>query len=121
MAQLVGTELFRQQFGEDFWIRRLELQLIGDFDSRPEVKAVISDVRFQNEADWIIGNGGVLVHLTREGCDGNVGIPGHASEADINVLHYNYGENYYEVGNYGTLKQLQELSDSFIKKHILTR
>ena len=83
LAQLVGTELFREYFGNDFWIRRLELQLILDFDSKEEVKAVISDVRFQNEAQWILDSGGILVHLTRPGYVGNVGISGHVSEAVI--------------------------------------
>jgi len=111
MAQKVGTELFREHFGQDFWLRRMELQFILDFDSKEEVKAVITDVRFQNEAQWILDNGGVLVHLTRPGYTGNVGIQGHASERGINWndLHYQdfSGDRLFTVANTGTKEMLR--------------
>ena len=113
MAQKVGTELFRNHFGQDFWIRRLELQLILDFDSKQDVKAVITDVRFQNEAEWILDSGGILVHLTRPGYVGNVGIPGHASEAgiDFDSLEYTYPEDrFYQIYNQGSKAELLQLS-----------
>jgi len=111
MAQKVGTELFREHFGQDFWLKRMELQFIRDFDSKEEVKAVITDVRFQNEAQWILDNDGVLVHLTRPGYTGNVGIQGHASERGINWKQLNFSRHglasVFHVSNEGTKEMLR--------------
>lgn len=117
LAQLVGTELFREYFGDNFWIKNLELQLILDFDSNEDVKAIISDVRFQNEAQWILDNGGVLVHLTRPGYTGNVGIPGHASEAGIDFRSLRFAADTKQVHfvlNDGTLSDLEDKALAFI-------
>lgn len=97
IAQFVGTEMFREtisklfgiEFVKDFWIRRLEGKLsrqilLGDDGHYyPEDTVVVPDVRFQNEYDWIIRNNGIVIHLVRDGKDGNVGIAGHASEAGV--------------------------------------
>lgn len=98
IAQFMGTEMFRDTVAKllpsvqnDFWIKRALLRLTnqylpedeGEYDENDTV--VIPDVRFQNEYDFIIDNGGIIIHLTRDGADGIVGIPGHASEQTINL------------------------------------
>ena len=112
IAQLVGTELFRNTFGPDFWIHRLEYSLLQSYNSPSDVTAIVTDVRFNNEAQWILDRGGVLVHLTRPGYTGNVGIPNHASEAgiDFNSLTYrgDKDEVIFKVANDSTLARLQE-------------
>lgn len=120
MAQLVGTELFRKEFGPNFWIQRLELSLIADFASREEVQAVITDVRFQNEAQWILDQGGILVHLTRPEHVGNVGIAGHASEAGIQFekLTYHKEKTHICVANIGSKLELQKKAVQFIESII---
>lgn len=117
IAQFFGTEIFREtiqqlnpDIGRDFWIKRLALRLNntllpeneGEYDSGDMM--VISDVRFQNEYDWVISNQGIIIHLTRQGADGNIGILGHASELDIN-LHNK--ERTYTCENNGTILELQ--------------
>lgn len=102
VAQFVGTEMFRELvsklYGEfsyistdkSHWINLLEARLTGA-SAPPEGQGfyepgeciIIPDVRFQDEADWIWNNGGIVVHLIRDGCEGNVGIAGHPSEAGI--------------------------------------
>ena len=47
---------------------------------------VISDVRFDNEAEWIRSEGGIIVHIERDGV-APVGIEGHASEAGMTKIH----------------------------------
>ena len=116
IAQFFGTEMFREtisklipNIGSDFWIKRLAIRLNneyvpedqGEYDSNDTM--VISDVRFQNEYDWIIENGGSIIHLTRDGADGNIGIPNHASEQTIN-LHNK--ERTYVCDNNGTIADL---------------
>ena len=94
IAQFVGTEMFRNltpklygTFGRSHWIRLLEMRLTG-LSAPPEGQGfyspgdtvIITDVRFQDEADWIRANGGIILRVKRQGCDGNVGLVGRASE-----------------------------------------
>jgi hypothetical protein len=99
IAQFFGTEIMREQvtklvpnLGLDFWIKRAWLRLEGIYVPEDEGiyslgdTVIISDVRFQNEYDWIIDNGGTIIHLTRPGFSGTVGgIENHASEQSINL------------------------------------
>lgn len=56
--QLMGTEAGRQIFGMELWTASLKKRIIGR-------KAVISDVRFPNEIETIVGMGGVVVEIQR--------------------------------------------------------
>lgn len=47
---------------------------------------VLSDVRFDNEAEWIRSEGGIVIHVERPDTD-QVGIAGHASEAGLTKIH----------------------------------
>jgi hypothetical protein len=94
---------------DDFWVKRLALRLnneyipdgVGEYEEGDTV--VITDVRFQNEYDFIIENGGTIIHLTRPGADGNIGIPGHSSEHTI-LLHK--PERTHLCENNGTFSEL---------------
>jgi hypothetical protein len=116
IAQFFGTELFRNNIHkllphvkEDFWIQRATLRLTNQYlpedegEFTPEDTVVIPDVRFQNEYDWIIQSGGIIIHLTRPGADGTVGIPNHQSEQPIN-LHT--PERTYLCENNGSISEL---------------
>lgn len=60
MMQKVGTDMVRHMWGEDFWLKNMDLRLCGG-------DVVISDVRFPNEAQYIRDRGGVLVRIVRSG------------------------------------------------------
>jgi len=66
--QLVGTELFRNNFDTDIWVKSL-------FNEELEVKLnnnkiiVIPDVRFINEANFILKEGGFLIRLDGDPMD----------------------------------------------------
>lgn len=121
MAQFFGTEMVREtipklipEVGNNFWVHRMVQRLIGaehtvPYDSDDIV--VITDVRFQNEYDWIISQGGIIIHLTREGADGTVGIPGHSSEGSLN---FHVPERTYYLPNNSTLEVLYEAVDKII-------
>src|SRR5882672_919168 len=79
MLQFTGTEMVRKTFGEDFWIRRLQAVLLTS--SKP---VFITDVRFQNEADFILKHG-CLVHIIRKDNPYEAAASGHASEADLTL------------------------------------
>lgn len=102
LYQFIGTELFREIFGSDFWIKVLQRKLISIYDSPHDVLVVIDDVRFQEEAEWIVSSGGSMIHLTREGVDGKVGILSHASEVGIDYSDTNLfrkGTNLFDIDN----------------------
>lgn len=60
--QKYGTELGRNVFGENIWIRTAENWMILQ-KSRGIEKFIFCDVRFPNEAKWIKDNGGIVIRL----------------------------------------------------------
>ena len=77
--QLVGTEMVREHFGPDVWSRLL-IDSWRQGGCRP---TVVSDVRFNNEAQAIRAAGGVIVRITRPGA-GLVGdVAAHDSEQGV--------------------------------------
>jgi hypothetical protein len=51
MFQLLGTEFGRQMIRDDIWIKRAELEVKKN--AAEGFRTIITDVRFQNEADWV--------------------------------------------------------------------
>ena len=60
LMQVFGTDFVRKVLGEQFWVELAEKNV--DL----AVPTVITDVRFENEADFIRKNGGVVWHVIRE-------------------------------------------------------
>jgi hypothetical protein len=69
-----GTNI-RRALNINCWIDTLK-----EFISKDEI-AIISDVRYENEADWIQENG-FLIHIARVSKDGNFIQPANAEEAE---------------------------------------
>ena len=59
MMQKVGTDMVRNHLGKDFWVKSMEMRV----KKKNDPKVVVSDVRFQNEAEWIKQHNGVLVRI----------------------------------------------------------
>jgi len=57
--QLMGTEVGRNVFGANLWIHALENKIDTDENY------IITDVRFQNEIDWIRNQKGILIEIRR--------------------------------------------------------
>jgi len=78
MLQRLGTECMRKEFGEDFWLRRAEQTI-----KHPVYKNgfILSDIRFDNEAEWIKSKGGTILSIERNLSKQH----GHVSEDRINV------------------------------------
>lgn len=75
-----GTEWRREQFGADYWVKKVYETTLGLPDEY--VVCVIPDVRFQNEVDFIRSNGGVIVKIHRKGFDGL----NHVSETGVDSI-----------------------------------
>lgn len=77
LLQRMGTEVGREQFGENFWVERLTSQFkAGGF-------YVISDARFSNEVDAIHENGGKVYRITRPGTEA---VNTHVSDTGVDTL-----------------------------------
>lgn len=75
--QQVGTEMFRNYFQTlfpenkniscgNFWVYRFKLWYQEEIKKNPDIKIIISDIRFQNEADIITELGGSLIKIIRK-------------------------------------------------------
>lgn len=61
MMQTVGTDMIRETWGQDFWVRNMDHRIRTSIHEGRKI--VISDVRFRNEADWIKQHNGILVRI----------------------------------------------------------
>jgi len=90
MLQTVGTEWGRATVHADLWVRSLFARLSQG--------GIVSDVRFPNEAEAILKQGGVVIRLHRAGTgEGDT----HVSEKPLSA-----GLVSYEVRNDGTPEEL---------------
>lgn len=96
LFQWWGTEFRRNLFGEDYWLRRLEETLTGS----PASVAVVTDVRFQNEAELIRRRGGVLIRLIRMDLEES---DAHLSETEQDLI---------EVDHVWQVRSLAQLADT---------
>jgi hypothetical protein len=62
ILQRMGTEVGRNMFGQDFWLQQA---LSPNIDHSKKV-IVVTDVRFDNEAEWIKNLGGYIWRIERE-------------------------------------------------------
>lgn len=77
LLQRFGTEVGREQFGENFWTDRVVAQI------RDGHKYVISDVRFPNEAAVVHNLGGKVFRVKRAGTEA---VNTHVSDTGIDNL-----------------------------------
>lgn len=76
LAQTLGTEWGRELIDPNIWV----LSLISRLATLPHDNLIITDVRFNNEAEWIISNGGEVWRIVR---DSVPDIEDHPSEHGI--------------------------------------
>jgi hypothetical protein len=79
--QRVGT-MFRKEFGADFWIKSLLSHIDNLTKANPRYRYVISDMRFTNEAEALLGRGAFLVKVERD-VPYIHSIDSHQSEIDL--------------------------------------
>ncbi|HEX9226817.1 MAG TPA: hypothetical protein VF885_09175 [Arthrobacter sp.] len=76
LLQKLGTEVVRESYGANAWVDVVARQIA---EEKPE-RVVLTDVRFDNEAEWLGEQGGLVVQITRPG----VGpVNNHKSDAGI--------------------------------------
>lgn len=100
LLQRMGTEVGREMFGEDVWVKQA-LRAVSRHEN-----VVFSDVRFKNEADALRELDGQLWRMTRTG----VGAANeHLSEHALSGYYFNE-----EISNDGSLDDLYAKVDDLI-------
>lgn len=116
--QLLGTEFYRDRTGNpDIWIQLLISRINNRIDSRYLREtipvAMITDVRFENEAKFIKEHG-ILIRIIRPGV-GEVDNPSHPSEVGFQTPVD------VEVDNCGTITELREVASEFVTEVLMPR
>jgi len=62
LLQLCGTEEGRNKYGFDIWVKTM-LNWVKVLSSRGVERFIISDVRFENEIEWIKSLGGIIIKI----------------------------------------------------------
>lgn len=92
LLQRMGTEGGREILGKNVWVESALADVEGD--------VVITDTRFQNEADYIKSRGGIVVKIIRQG----VGpVNNHVSDNALDFYDFDV-----VIDNNGTIKDLHE-------------
>lgn len=105
LLQTLGTEWGREQVVPDLWLRVAARRIASIKASPPCLHVagiVVSDIRFENEAEWLRAQGGALWHIARPGIA--CGNAGHVSENGITKANFDV-----DIANDTTIADLEEL------------
>ena len=123
LAQRLGTEWGRS-IDPDFWVKVAAASMAEVMNIKgPDTVFVISDVRFDNEAQWVKDHGGVIWHIHRPAAQA---VAAHQSEngirpelVDLNILNNNtLSDLDVEVMQMGALQILKWLQPKIAIKHL---
>jgi hypothetical protein len=101
-----GTDYRRKLYGKDYWVKRLS-EKIRYLENSGATFIVVSDVRFQNEADLIKKLGGQVWRIERELASSDA----HPSETDLDDYKFDV-----EILNIGTISDLVDYINQLIPK-----
>jgi hypothetical protein len=123
LAQRLGTEWGRS-IDPDFWVKVAAASMAEVMNIKdPDTVFVISDVRFDNEAQWVKDHGGVIWHIHRPAAQA---VAAHQSEngirpelVDANILNNNtLSDLDVKVMQMGALQILKWLQPKIAIKHL---
>jgi hypothetical protein len=106
LLQFIGTELFRKNIDENVWVKSLLFRVQNDLNNN----YVVPDCRFPNEIEYLKNNfeDFLSIKTIRQGCNGQVGLSNHESEAYDLITDYT-------INNDGTLEELWIKADDIFK------
>ncbi len=103
--QTIGTEWGRQHIHPELWLALADLRIAAMGEWLHTDRIVISDVRFENEAEFIRQKGGVIIHIQPRTRGTNT----HASESGLSVASTDC-----VLPNQGKLAQLYRTTDALM-------
>jgi hypothetical protein len=95
-------EKYRNKYGEDIWIRKLENSIIRDHLIYGHIMFIISDVRYPNELGWVQKHGYVFRIEQNVRLYPNTRDPNHPSEISLDNI------TLPTINNNGDEKELKE-------------
>lgn len=101
LLELEGTEATRDVYGDNFWIWRMSQEVDKAFKENIKI-FIITDVRFENEAQFVRDNGGLIFQIDRE-MEQELATASHASAQPLPPHLVNIF-----VPNNGTIKDLEK-------------
>ena len=105
LMQTLGTEWGRELVHPDLWVLLAESR--RKVAEAKGVGMVVSDVRFLNEADWIMSSGGLLIEILRPGAEQ---VAEHVSEDALGGLVLPT-----QIINDGTVQDLQDTVVQYVE------
>jgi len=109
--QRLGTEAVRNNIHNNAWVNAFYADFVSEGLGQDLVEPqwIVTDVRFENEADEIKKRGGIMVRISRNESSGeNL----HSSETALDDYPFDY-----IVNNSGTLKDLESQAIAFITNY----
>lgn len=101
--QRFGTDMARNTFGHDFWVD--QWQATAEPLIRAGMNVVVTDVRFENEAQRIQSFEGYIIQISRPGYESD----GHESEMGLDSKYVDA-----MISNEGTKSELYETLEAFL-------
>lgn len=108
MLQWWGTEFRRQFCRDDYWLIRMEEDILR---SCAHV-ALITDVRFPNELQYVEERAGITVRVSRLGS--SLATDAHASETALDNADFDF-----RIPNHGDLFSLETKVREFVQQQII--
>lgn len=105
MMQTLGTEWGRNLVHPELWLLVAKMNLVR-LAMQCHGGIVITDVRFDNEANWIRAQGGTILHIRRPSA---AAVAAHASEAGVTE---HAGDAI--INNTGSLQHLYDCLDNIV-------
>lgn len=99
IAQRLGTEGGRNVFGHSFWVKRAALTIKQLVEAHGPSDFVITDCRFDEEAEWIRRRGGIVIEVRRKDA---APVAAHSSENGISEFLVDE-----RIDNNGTLEEFE--------------
>ncbi len=109
ILQIVGTDIARA-IDQNIWINLLDRKIKEEMSNHDVI--FITDTRFENEAQYILANGGILVYIDASKRIDRIN--SHSSENLSWTKKYIDGNMMYYVDNNGTLDVLHSIALEYV-------
>jgi len=121
VMQYFATDLFRNKFHEDIWVKIIENKLKAIISKENNKNIVISDCRFENEIQMILGLGGKIIQVYRNPPNWFYKYRLGENPYEIKYFHKSEMEwircyRDYEIENNGTIDELNSKINYILKK-----
>ncbi len=60
-----GTDIIRNKINKDYWVEKIKRAY--EINRKNKITSIITDVRFENELNWIQKEGGIVIFIDRDG------------------------------------------------------